>query len=198
MEENASRAGFEIGESVSFEDLMYAAILPSGADGTVGLANVVAGSEKKFVELMNKKAEAMGLTGTHFTNTSGLHDKNHYSTLKDMGIILSYALKDKTIKKVLTADTYTTSKTKQHPEGITLYSIVASRLMGWFVDLDGDGNAEGSLLGGKTGFTDEAGFALETIYKYNKKNYICITTKSTSDFNSVADNLAIYENYIKK
>ena len=67
-----------------------------------------------------------------------------------------------------------------------------------FVDLDGDGNTEGSLLGGKTGFTDEAGFALETIYKYNKKNYICITTKSTSDFNSVADNLAIYENYIKK
>lgn len=196
IEENASTAGFVAGESVTFKDLLYSSILVSGGDGTTGLATLVAGSEKKFVELMNKKAEELGLTGTHFTNASGLHDDKHYSTCKDMAIILAHALENKTCKKVLTADTYTTSKTTQHPDGITLYSITSQRLMGYYVDLDGDGAGEGKILGGKTGFTDEAGFALETIYEYDGKTYIAVNCKSLYELNSVEDNIAILENYV--
>ena len=66
IEDNASRAGFEAGETVTMKDLLYSAILVSGADGTTGLANAVAGSEEKFVELMNAKIQELGLTGTKF------------------------------------------------------------------------------------------------------------------------------------
>ena len=194
-EENASMAGFVSGETVTFNDLLYSSILVSGADGTSGLANMVAGSEKAFVELMNKKAAEMGLTGTHFTNASGLHDDNHYSTCKDMCILFSYAMQDKTLKKVLTTDTYTTSKTTQHEEGITLYSIVQSRFLGWYVDLNDDGLADGNILGGKTGFTDEASFCLEVLYEYEGKNYIGITCKSTYQLNSIQDTITLLEYY---
>ena len=199
VEDNASMAGFMTGETVTFNDLLYASILVSGADGTAGLSNIVAGSEKEFVKLMNQKAEQMGLKNTHFTNASGLHDDDHYSTCLDMAKILSYALQNETCRKVLTADSYTTSKTKNfHPDGITLYSIVQDRLLGYFVDLDGDGNEDGKITGGKTGFTDEAGFCLELIYEYNDKTYIGMTCKSTYQDNSRDDTIMLLEKYVPK
>ena len=196
MDENASRAGFEPDESVSFTDLLYAAILPSGADGTLGIAKLVAGSEEAFVELMNKKAEELHLENTHFMNSSGLHDDDHYSTCKDMATILSYAMKNKLCRDVLTADQFTTAKNDIHPDGLTLYSLVQSRMIGYWVDCDGDGKGDADVIGGKTGFTDEAGYCLETILDKNDKNYICITAKSTSDSRSIEDNIALYENYL--
>ena len=196
IDENASRAGFEPDESVPFTDLLYAAILPSGADGTLGISKLVAGSEEAFVELMNKKAEELELENTHFMNASGLHDENHYSTCKDMATILSYAIKNKLCRDVLTADQYTTTKNDIHPEGLTLYSLVQSRLIGYWVDTDGDGKGDADIIGGKTGFTDEAGFCFETILDKDGTTYFCVTAKSTSDMRSIEDNIAVYENYI--
>ena len=199
VEDNASMAGFQAGESVTFEDLLYASILRSGADGTVGLANMVAGSEKEFVKLMNEKAAEMGLENTHFTNSSGLHDDDHYSTCLDMERILAYAMQNETCRKVLTAKQYTTTKTKKfNPEGITLYSIIEERILGWFVDLDGDGNADGEIIGGKTGFTDEAGFCMEFIYEYEGKTYLAITCFSATQPSSTEDCIKVLENYVPK
>ena len=199
IEENASMAGFSIGESVTFNDLLYASVLRSGADGTLGLANLVAGSENEFVKLMNQKAQAMGLENTRFTNASGLHDDNHYSTCLDMERILACAMQNETCKKVLTTKEYTTTKTKKfHPDGITLYSIVEERLMGWFVDLDGDNSADGKIIGGKTGFTDEAGFCMEYIYKYEDKIYLAITCFSATQESSTEDCIKVLENYVPK
>ncbi len=198
IEDNASMAGFEAGESVPFDDLLYGAVLMSGADATSGLANMVAGSEKEFVKLMNKKAHQLGLTGTNFTNASGLHDDDHYSTCKDMAVIMAYALQNEKCRKVLTTDVYTTAKTKQHEEGITFYSICHGRFMGFFVDLDGDYEADGEITGGKTGFTDEAGFCLEAIYEYNDKTYVALTCKSTYMETSVQDTIILLENYVPK
>ena len=77
-EANASVAGLKINEKVTYEDLLYALILPSGADGANALANNLAGSVSNFVSNMNKKAQALGMTNTHFVNPTGLHNKNHY------------------------------------------------------------------------------------------------------------------------
>mgnify|MGYP000111121578 FL=1 len=164
IEDNASRAGFEAGETVTMKDLLYSAILVSGADGTTGLANAVAGSEEKFVELMNAKIQELGLTGTKFVNASGLHNKNHYSTAQDIAVITKTAMDNETCREVLTATKYTTSKTKQHKDGIELTSIVAQRIEGYYVDCDGDGEADDgiSIEGGKTGFTDEAKYLMIT------------------------------------
>lgn len=198
IEDNASRAGFEAGETVTMEDLLYASVLASGADGTNGLANAVAGSEEKFVELMNAKIQELGLTSTSFVNSSGLHNKNHYSTAQDIAVITKAAMENETCYKILTATKYTTSKTKQHEDGIELTSIVAARLSGYFIDCDGDGNADDgiSVEGGKTGFTDEALYTLSTILDDNGHKYICVTTKSKDEFKSVEDEIAIYEKYL--
>lgn len=198
IEDNASRAGFEAGETVTMKDLLYSAILVSGADGTTGLANAVAGSEEKFVELMNAKIQELGLTGTKFVNASGLHNKNHYSTAQDIAVITKAAMDNETCCEVLTATKYTTSKTKQHKDGIELTSIVAQRIEGYYVDCDGDGEADDgiSIKGGKTGFTDEAKYTLSTILDDNGHTYICVTTKSKDELKAVEDQIAIYEKYL--
>lgn len=198
IEDNASRAGFEAGETVTMKDLLYSAILVSGADGTTGLANAAAGSEEKFVELMNAKIQKLGLTGTKFVNASGLHNKNHYSTAQDIAVITKAAMDNETCCEVLTATKYTTSKTKQHKDGIELTSIVAQRIEGYYVDCDGDGEADDgiSIKGGKTGFTDEAKYTLSTILDDNGHTYICVTTKSKDELKSVEDQIAIYEKYL--
>ncbi|WP_294588342.1 D-alanyl-D-alanine carboxypeptidase family protein [uncultured Ruminococcus sp.] len=198
IEDNASRAGFEAGETVTMEDLLYSAILVSGADGTTGLANAVAGSEEKFVELMNAKIQELGLTGTNFVNASGLHNKNHYSTAIDIAVLTKAAMDNETCRKVLTTTSYTTSKTKQHKDGIELTSIIAQRIEGYYVDCDGDGEADDgiSIEGGKTGFTDEAKYTLSTILDDNGHTYICVTTKSKDELKSVEDQIAIYEKYL--
>lgn len=198
IEDNASRAGFEAGETVTMKDLLYSAILVSGADGTTGLANAVAGSEEKFVELMNAKIQELGLTGTKFVNASGLHNKNHYSTVQDIAVITKVAMDNETCREVLTATKYTTSKTKQHKDGIELTSIVAQRIEGYYVDCDGDGEADDgiSIEGGKTGFTDEAKYTLSTILDDNGHTYICVTTKSKDELKAVEDQIAIYEKYL--
>ena len=87
---------------------------------------------------------------------------------------------NETCREVLTATKYTTSKTKQHKDGIELTSIVAQRIEGYYVDCDGDGEADDgiSIEGGKTGFTDEAKYTLSTILDDNGHKYICVTTKS--------------------
>ena len=92
IEANASVAGFRLGQKVTYKDLLYGILLPSGADATKTVAYYIAGSEDNFVDLMNKKALDLGLTNTHFGTTSRLDTDNHYSTVGAMSIILQYAL----------------------------------------------------------------------------------------------------------
>lgn len=166
-EENASVAGFEIGEEIKVRDLFYGAAMPSGADATTALAIYVAESEVNFVALMNKKAEELGLKNTHFANASGLHDDNHYSTVEDMAVIFKYALSIPECRKMLTTKIYTTSPTNKHPNGLTFMSTV-------FKYLDGKEVQKGvTVIGGKTGYTEEARNCLASI-AVNSNGVECI------------------------
>lgn len=196
IEENASRAGYVAGDEATMEDLLYAAILPSGADGTVGLANAIAGSEKDFVKLMNDKVAEMGLTDTNFVNASGLHDKQHYSSAQDIAIITKACMDNEICRKVLCAEKWTTKPTKEFKDGMELDSIFHSRFGGYFIDADQDGSEDAELLGGKTGFTDEAMFTLSTVVKYNGKMYICVTNKSDAELGATEDSILVFENYL--
>ena len=196
QEENASCAGFVAGDEVTMEDLLYAAILPSGADGTLGLANAIAGSEKAFVKLMNDKVADLGLTDTNFANASGLHHKQHYTTAQDIAVITKACMDNETCRKVLCTKTWTTKPTKEFEDGIELDSIFHSRFDGYFIDADQDGGSDAKILGGKTGFTDEAGYTLATVVEYKGKEYISVTTKSDTYFESVEDSILIFENYL--
>lgn len=164
----ASMAGFEPGETASCRDLMYGVLLPSGAECCEALCELISGSEASFVELMNQKAQTLGMKDTHFTNATGLHDENHYTTVRDLSLLLTEALKNDTFRTIFTTQRYSVRPTNRHPDGFTFYSTL-------FQDLDTPETGGGQILGGKTGFTDEAGLCLASLYTLDGKEYILIT-----------------------
>ncbi len=188
-EADASLAGFQEHEVITIKDMLYGAILPSGADATAGLAIKIAGSEENFVRLMNEKAQQMDLHNTHFTNTSGLHDDEHYSTALDMAVILNYALQNDLCREILSTYQYTTAVTKQHPQGIALESTLFGRMYG--------NEVEGvTIKGGKTGFTSEAQHTMASYAEKNGKEYIVVVAHEDDRWGSVYDTFDIYEKYL--
>ena len=91
-EQGGSGAGLKAGESYTVEDLLYLISYKSDTIASILIAEHVAGSQEAFVELMNKKATDIGLSGTHFANCTGLYNENNYSTCRDIASIMVYAL----------------------------------------------------------------------------------------------------------
>jgi len=89
-----SRMFIEVNNLVSVEELLKGMIIQSGNDATVALAEHVAGTEGAFVELMNQHARTMGMTGTHFTNSTGWPDPEHYTTPHDLAILSRALIRD--------------------------------------------------------------------------------------------------------
>ena len=166
---DAATAGFLPGENVRSIDLFYGLLLPSGAECALGLAEYVAGSEEAFVYLMNEKARKLGMRDSNFTNTTGLHDKNQYSTAVDMAVLFQYALENDWFYQIITSESHSTASTNLHNGGVTLYSTLFSRL-------DSPGFEGGLILGGKTGFTNEAGQCLASLAEKDGKKYLLITS----------------------
>ncbi len=184
--ENASLAGFQVGEECRVLDLLYGAALPSGADATTALAIYVAGSEDAFVELMNAKVEELGLHDTHFMNASGLHDTKHYSTLADIAVILEYCLQNELCKEVISTYQYTTAVTELSPEGILLTDTMFSRMYG--TEVEGI-----TILGGKTGYTSEAGHCLASYAQTEDGHtYIAVTAIGATKWRPVFDTFKLY------
>ena len=89
-----SRTFIEVGTRVSVEVLLKGLIVQSGNDASVALAEFVAGDEHAFADLMNRYAGRLGMSGSHFTNASGLPDPDHYSTARDMALIAAALVQD--------------------------------------------------------------------------------------------------------
>lgn len=171
---NAMTAGFLPNEEVSAIDLLYGLLLPSGAECAVGLAEYVAGSESAFVDLMNDKAQELGMNSTHFVNAIGLHDAKHYSTVWDISVLLRYALKNDIFYEIFTAARHSSQPTNLHEDGITYYSTL-------FSSMGNSDYANCSILGGKTGYTDEAGQCLASLAEKNGTRYILVTCGAPGD-----------------
>lgn len=189
-EENASMAGFQPGENVNLKDLLYGILLPSGAECCLAFAERAAGSEEAFIDKMNEKAKEIGMDHTHFRNTTGLHDPEHYSTVKDISILLQYALKNETFKSAFTASRYTTLPSDQHPDGITFYSTM-------FQNMDAATVTGGEITGGKTGYTPEAGLCLASTAVVNGRNYMLVTAKANGSHDTaqfhILDAVHVYD-----
>lgn len=175
-QQSASVAGFQAGEQVSVEDLLYGVMLPSGADATRALAYHISGSEEAFVNLMNAMATDLHLSNTHFVNTSGLHHDEHYSTAQDIAVILQEALRNETFKTIFSTNQYTTKPTNLHPLGLPLMSTKLKLMFG--ANLDTTILDMGMLSGGKTGFTIEGGLCLASTLEVNEASYIVITANA--------------------
>ena len=163
-----STAGFENGETIKYLDLMYGTMMRSGAECCLGIADGVSGGEEPFVELMNAKAEELGMTNTHFVNCTGEQDPEHYSTVHDMAILLQYGLQNDTFRTLIVTSVYFSTTSDVHPEGLTFYSTFLQTLS----STDAGG---ATIHGGKTGFTSEAGQCLASFCDVNGHEYILVT-----------------------
>ena len=186
---DCSSVGFAVGEQVTVRDLLYGTILPSGGDAAVGLATYVAGSHEAFVEMMNEKVETLGLSDTaHFTNCVGIYDKEHHCTVYDMAMIMQAALDNELCREVLSAHTYTTSFTPEHPEGITISN--------WFLRRIEDKDTGGEVVCAKTGYVVQSGnCAVSFGVDQGGREYVCVTTGAHSSWRCIYDHVAIYKAY---
>lgn len=185
--QGASLAGFPCGEDVPIMDVLYGIMLPSGAECCVAIAEYLYGSEEAFVQKMNDKAASLGMSDTHFVTSTGLHDEQHYTTVRDLAKLLSYALENETFRMIYCSKTYTTAPTKKYPDGLTFYNTMFSRLGSKTLKA-------GEILGGKTGYTGEAGSCLASYAKVNDVEYILITAGSydESKQGAVEDAVKVY------
>ena len=173
---DASVAGLKIGDVVTYKDLLYASMLPSGADATQSIAILSSGSVDNFVEKMNKLAEKIELKNTHFVNVTGLDVDGHYSTADDMRKLLVYALKNNLFKEIYTTKDYTLSNGLKVKT--TLYKYSSSKK-----DIE-------KILGSKTGYTGNAGYCLSSLSNINSHEMIIIVLNANhvgNDYYNIID-----------
>lgn len=186
---DCSSVGFAENERVTVQDLFYGTILPSGADAALALATYVAGSQEAFVELMNEKLQKLGLSDTaHFTNCVGLYDEAHRCTVYDMAMIMEAAMDNPLCREVMSAHTYTTSATSEHPDGITISN--------WFLRRIEDKETGAEIVCGKTGYVVQSGNCAASYGEdQNGNGYICVTADSTSAWRCIYDHVALYSEF---
>jgi len=193
IEAQANRAGFLAGDEPTLEDLLYGTLLPSGAECARALAFYVSGSEEAFVDLMNQKAQELGMTGTHFVNTTGLHDDSHYSTCRDMAILMKYCMQNEEMVTVLSTLTHTSVPVKHYRKGLGMTNGVLQYI-----------NQENPLyqnfdipgfLCGKSGYTLEGLYTLASSAEESGMSLILVDCHGYKEAHypaSIADAAAIY------
>lgn len=178
-----SKAGFSQGEVVTYRDLLHGILLKSGADATDITAISISGSVDEFVKLMNEKAKSLGMKNSNFENTIGIEGNNHYSSARDVALLLKYAIKNETFLKIFSTKEYTSTNDKHKMSGPINYITDPEKMNMQYVK------------GAKTGYTSKAGLCLASIATYNDVNYLLVTIGADYD-NKVQhfeDSKKIYE-----
>lgn len=185
-----ARIDAKSGEILTMEQCLYALMLSSANEVGCQIAIQIAGSEAAFADMMNAKAAELGCTSTHFTNASGLHDDNHYTTAHDMARIMQYAIKNQEFLKITGASTYVIPATNMSGER-TLSTHNAMMVPGNYY-------YEGTFSG-KSGNTNEAGSTLVTTVTRNQMTLICVVLKTADGGQAVADTISLmdygYQNF---
>jgi D-alanyl-D-alanine carboxypeptidase (penicillin-binding protein 5/6) len=161
--------GLVPGERITVENLLYGALIQSGNDAAYALASYYPGGVDKFVEAMNKKAQALHLTKSTFTNPVGYDDPNHKMTPMDLARLGSVALNDKVIAKMVAIPQITVSDvthTYFHP--LKNVNELLGKVPG--------------VAGIKTGWTEEAGENLITLIERNNHKLIIVVLQSNDRF----------------
>ncbi len=178
-----SSMGLKEGYKVTLRKLCYGMMLPSGNDAANAAAVRISGSVDKFVELMNERAEEIGLKNTHFVTPSGLDDytDDHYSTAYDMAVLMKTALKIDAFREIIG-----TKKMKvDFGNGNTNFLVNSNKLWSY---CDG-------IIGGKTGFTDKAKRCLVSACERDDTTLICVTLNAPDDWN---DQTTLYNQCFSK
>ena len=179
--EGYSKAGFNIGDVVTYKDLLYGVLLPSGAEAVNALVNNTLGYDK-FIAKMNEMAKNIGLKNTSFSNPIGKDDENNYSTAGDVANLLKYALENATFKEIFETKEYVTTN------GVKLECTLYPYKNLLDINL---------IDGSKSGFTKGAGRCLASITNLNDVNYLLVVINSNvnDSKSAVFDSINIYSYY---
>lgn len=171
----------EVGEKMKLRDLLYGLLLRSGNDASVVIAKAIAGSEEKFVNLMNKKAQEIGMKNTIFKNPHGLDEETeNYSTAYDMALLSKYAYKNKTYRNIVSTDKYEVSTGKK-----TYLWYNRNKLLTTYE----------YCTGGKNGYTPRAG---KTLVTTASKKWLNLTIVTLSDGDIYNNHIDLYEDFFSK
>lgn len=159
------------GESYTVEDMLYGLMLVSGNDAASALALHVADNMEDFAELMNEKAQELGMTESSFKNAHGLDEEGHYSTARDMAKLAAYCMENEDFARI--------AGTVSHTVGEQTL-VNHNRLLR---EYDG-------CLGLKTGYTMAAGRTLVTCAERDGARYVCVTLDDPDDWD---DHKSLYD-----
>lgn len=166
---NGSKSGLMVGEVFTLEQLLYCLMIQSANDAAPIIAEHIAGSESAFLDMMNKKAQELGCTGTHFANTHGLHNEDHYTTARDMAKIMLAALEYDKFREIYSTTRYELPPTNLCEESRIMYTT--NYLIGTAYTSD---YYDSRVIGGKTGFTTPAGRCIMCTAEEGNLMYLCV------------------------
>lgn len=176
-EPGAVICGIKSGESMTLEQALHLLLIRSGNDVANLIAENISGSVEEFVALMNEEAAKLGATNSHFMNPHGLHDTDHYTTIYDMYLIFKEAVKYEAITQIIGMSSYSTTY-KDKYGGAKNISVNTTNA---YFTKNYTSPENVTILGGKTGTTDEAGSCLGLYVKDTSGNpYIAIVLKGNT------------------
>jgi len=183
LTEEESKLGLVEGDQIKVKDLLYALLIHSANDSARVLADYKAGDEKKFIELMNKKAQNLGLKNTHFATVSGLDEKDNYSSAYDLSLLFKYACQNPLFLEIINTKEYSFVSIKGHN-----YSFSnTNELLG----------NDSRIIGGKTGFTEGAGRCLISLAQDKDHKVITVLMNCPERFEDTKKILDwTYSNYL--
>lgn len=158
----------EKGEQIRLRDLVYGSLIASGNDAAIALAEYLSGNIEKFVEEMNKKAKDLNLDNTHFSNPSGLDSNNNYSTAVDLVRLFNYSLNNPVFAEAVQMKEYTAYSLNLNKTHLFRNT---NQLLKSFLN----------IKGGKTGYTDEAGYCLIVLAENDQGNQIISIVLGSKD-----------------
>lgn len=166
QEAGASLAGFKVGQVVTYRDLLYGLLLPSGAEAALALTRNIVGTRENFVQMMNEKAKLLGMKNTHFENETGLDQENHYSTVYEVLNLFRYALTNEVFYQIVTSTNYISSDGTVKMKSTLFHTMEKFQITSSFLE------------GGKTGTTSNAGLCLASVANLNGEKFLLVTARA--------------------
>ena len=179
-------SNLQVGETLTVEQMLNLALISSYNDVTNVLAEHVGGSKENFVNMMNNKAKEIGCTNSHFVNSNGAHDENHYSTAHDMALIGKYAMQYSEIKEITRKIYYELGATNMYDGTDRIYQT-SNELI-----LSGSNNYYKYASGIKTGFTTPAGSCLMGYAEKYDLPLVAVVLKSTTSDSRYEDCIKVF------
>ena len=190
-ETNSSHIARDVGEQMSMEQTLYGVLLASANECAYAIAEHVGanmgGDYNTFIQAMNDRAKELGCVNTHFVNSSGLHDDQHYTCAYDLALIAREAYQNETLRKMVGTRRYEIPPTNKHADPTPLnntHAMLSANKTSKFL-YDG-------CQGGKTGYTDEARHSLVTYVERDGRKLVCVSMCAEGN-DSYKDTIALMD-----